>query len=378
MALKRGRICLTLGVIAALWYSPRRLFSCGPFFPSTVFTYTWHPDFPLDRFAHGELGVLQPTYARSYLAVAYRYLSGVDLNPEEQKALQALWQERLEPRWNADGQDWIQRWLDVRNSVPGVSSSPQITIYRFTVTTDGSRYCYLNCPDDAFRTAVSTLGNRIAQFGADSAAVRDWVAAQDQVFANCARGQTIPTPASPGLPALMQADRAYQIAAAHFYIGDYDTATQMFAAIAEDRSSPWRQTAPYLLARALFRQAILRPRQIEEDRVLLAQAAAQARAVLDDNSLSEVHPAAQRLLNRIQLRLQPAERLHSLAETIVQENIGGALKQSLWDYTMLLDTLLGEGDVFDAAQKRAQLAQNFAAQVEIRSKDDLTDWLLIF
>ena len=87
MAMKIARAGLTLCAVAVLLYSPRLLFSCGPFFPSAIFTYTWHPDFPLDRFARGELGVLQPTYARSYLAVAYRYLSGVGLDTEAQQAV---------------------------------------------------------------------------------------------------------------------------------------------------------------------------------------------------------------------------------------------------------------------------------------------------
>ena len=379
MALKRARPLLALCVIAALLSSPRLLFSCGPFFPSTIFTYTWHPDFPLDRFAHGDLGVLQPTYARSYLAVAYRYLSGVGLDVEAQKAVQALWQERLDLRWNADGQDWIQRWRDARKAVPGVSAPPEIDIYRTVTTNEAYSADYLNCPDDAFRTAVSTLEKRIAQFGADSMAVRDWVVAQDQVFANCSQGQTIPTLTPSGLSALIQADRAYQIAAAHFYASDYDTAKRMFADIAKDSSSPWRQVAPYLQARTLFRQAILRPGpRSEEDRVLLAQAETQTEAVLHDSSLSETHPAAQRLLNRIRLRLRPVEQLHYLAEAIVQKNAGETFKQSLWDYTVLLDTLLDEGSAYDAAEKRALLAQNFATLADLRSKDDVTDWILTF
>jgi len=173
MAMKIARAFLALCVIAALLYSPRLLFSCGPFFPSTIFTYTWHPDFPLDRFARGDLGVVQPTYARSYLAVAYRYLSGVGLDAEAQKAVQALWQERLDLRWNADGQDWIQRWRDARNAVPGVSAPPEIDIYRAVTTNEEYSADYLNCPNDAFRTAVGTLEKRIAQFGADSTPVRD-------------------------------------------------------------------------------------------------------------------------------------------------------------------------------------------------------------
>src|SRR5262249_62320226 len=103
-----------------------------------------------------------------------------------------------------------------------------------------------------------------------------------------------------GLSALIQADRAYQIAAAHFYASDYDTAKRMFADIAKDSSSPWRQVAPYLQARTLFRQAILRPGpRSEEDRGLLAQAETQAAAVLHDSSRRENHLAAQRTLNPV-------------------------------------------------------------------------------
>lgn len=380
MAMRIARAGLALCVIAVLLYSPRLLFSCGPFFPSTVFTYTLHPDFPLERFARGELGVLQPTYARSYLAIAYRYLSGVGLNPEEQKAAQALWQERLDRRtiWNSEGPDWIQRWRDARNAVPGVGALPEIEVYRPVADNEGDFGSYLNCPVDAFRTAAGTLEKRIAQFGVDSAIVRDWMMVQDQVFANCAKGQTIPALAQPGLPALMQADRAYQIAAANFYAGNYDTARQMFADIAKDPSSPWKQIAPYLVARTLLRQAILRPSEVEEDKVLLAQAETQAQAVLSDSSLSEIHPAAQRLLNRVRLRLHPAEQLHRLAEAIGQKNVGEALKQSLWDYTFLLDTLLGEANVYGTEEKRQQLSQNFATPAALRNRDDVTDWILIF
>jgi hypothetical protein len=39
---------------------------------------------------------------------------------------------------------------------------------------------------------------------------------------------------------MVQADRAYQIAAAHFYAGDFDVAARMFRDIANDPTSPWR------------------------------------------------------------------------------------------------------------------------------------------
>ena len=39
-----------------------------------------HPDLPLGPFVAGRLGVLQPTYARSHLVVAYAWLSGKGLD----------------------------------------------------------------------------------------------------------------------------------------------------------------------------------------------------------------------------------------------------------------------------------------------------------
>ncbi len=380
MAMKRIYFLLVACLGLALLYSPRPLFSSGPFFPSTVFTYTLHPEFPLERFAQGELGVLQPTYARSYLAVAYRYLSGVGLNPEEQQAMLALWQERLKREWNPEAQGWISQWLNARNSVPGVSAQSEIDNYRRTFSADGTYFLtYLNCPVDAFRSAASTLEKRIAQFGADSAVVRDWVAAQDQVFANCSQGHSIPAPASSDLPPLLQADRAYQVAAAHFYVGNYDAAKEQFAAIARDASSPWRRLAPYLLARTLLRQALLGVGPGDgPNKALLAQAAAQAETLLRDSTLAEMHPAAERLLNHIRARLDPAEQLHRVAQSVVQKNAGASLKQSVWDYTFLLDTFLSDPTVFSREENYRRMAQNFAIHAALRGKDDVTDWILTF
>lgn len=379
MALKKSRIFVALCLVTALLYGPRRLFSCGPFLPSTIFTYTLHPDFPLEPFARGELGVLQPTYARSYLVVAYRYLSGVRLDAEEQKAVQALWQERLNREWNPIAQDWLQHWLDARNAVPGTSPPLETSLYRSVESRPGYFETYFNCPADAFKTAVTTLEARIVQFGADSPTVRDWVTAQDLVFANCSQGQHIPTAVSSDAPVLVRADRAYQIAAANFYAGNYDTAKELFAAIAQDSSSPWRQIASYLIARTLLRQALVGVFSWEvANKATLTQAAAQAESVLRNNTQSDVHAAAQRILNRILLRLRPETHLHSLAEAVAQKNADGMLKQSLWDYTVLLDTLLGQELVYTVEEKHAKSARNFAAFAEIRGKDDLTDWILTF
>jgi len=57
--------------------------ACGPDFSPDVFVHLMHPDHPA-QFAAGKLGILLLTYPRADLTIAYRYLSGGTLSPEEQ------------------------------------------------------------------------------------------------------------------------------------------------------------------------------------------------------------------------------------------------------------------------------------------------------
>lgn len=202
MAMKKI-VCALLAfcLLIVLLYRPGLLFSCGPFSMRAVFTYATHPDLPLEKFVRGELGVLQSSYEWPALYVAYRHLTGMGFNQEEQKAVLALWKTRLGLQGTFPVGESVRDWLDTRNKVPGAPSVPEPSAYRSAYRSVESYYVsYLNCPDAAFRTAASTLTQRIAQFGADSPAVQDWLVAQDQVFANCPGGHTIPTTASPALP----------------------------------------------------------------------------------------------------------------------------------------------------------------------------------
>src|ERR1044072_1207814 len=116
--LKRWQAVFVIVMMAALLYSTRPTLGCGPFAARAVFTYEKHPDLPLARFAAGELGVLEPTYARSYLVVAYRYFTGAGLDKEEQKSALALWDERLQHYWGNDKEeDWVKVWLDASGKV---------------------------------------------------------------------------------------------------------------------------------------------------------------------------------------------------------------------------------------------------------------------
>jgi hypothetical protein len=339
--------------------------ACGPFFTDAIFVFTKHPDFPLERFAKGQLGVLQPSYARSYLVAAYRILIGEDLSDVEVSGLKSLWDERLSFGWESQDEEWIKAWNDVRAKVPGAGTAPEIRAYR-NREKPNEYETYLNCQQDTFVTAAETLNERIKRFGADSADVRDWLKTQDVVFSNCGGGKQIPEPLSADQDALIRADRAYQIAAANFYAAQFDDATKQFDLIARDTSSPWRHLASYLAARSLLRKGSLAAKQ-DEGRPALAAAEARLQSVVNDKSLSRSHHAAGRLLNLVRLRLRPEEKVLELARAIVKRGSASDFKQTVWDYTVLLDKFVGDADE----------AKIDSVPPSVRV-DDLSDWILTF
>ncbi len=337
-------------IISFVWLAAPYSYACGPFFPQAVFTHKPHPDFPLADYAAGNLGVLQPTYARSYLYVAYRYLNGIGFDKNEQKALVAVWDERLNPKWE-EKQQWIKDWLAARNKVPHVQPVSISANYR-----DPNGYqWYANCLEDTFRSAIKTLRLRIDSFGVGSDEVREWLTGQDAVFANCSRSGTIPKSIASTRPAILKADRTYQIAAANFYAGHFDIAEKLFREVAADHASPWNQLAAYLAARTVVRKALLAAPPDNVDTKRLGMAESELEKILTDDRLQAMHPPAKRLLGFVRFRLRPEERLKELTRDLFKKNSGETLKQDLWDYTALLD----------------RQNQRFGP-------DDLTDWILTF
>jgi hypothetical protein len=320
------RILIALLILAV----PLELPGCGPFLPEAVFHLKVDPEAPKD-FAAGKLGILQPTYERLYQVIAYRHLSGAGLNLAEQEAISpgpreaVLATEPPEPR---------NPWLAARNQVPGIKPLDNIDAYR-EIKKEGFYGSYLNCNDDAFRTATATLQRWRGKPGE-----MDWIASQDLVFADCSHGAAIPPPSS--LPQL-RADRAYQIASAKFYSEQYDAARQDFQTIAGDASSPWRNIAPYLATRCLIRAG------------KLDQAAAELQHIAGDPALSRWQASAKGLLNFVRIRQHPAERMHELALALVKPDSQDTIDQDLIDYRALFD-------------------QN----VKPSQDDDLTSWIVSF
>ena len=64
---------------------PVPLVACGPFPPQYGFARAVMPDAP--RYEEGQLGIVQPSFERRYLFVAWRYLNGVPLTGVERKTV---------------------------------------------------------------------------------------------------------------------------------------------------------------------------------------------------------------------------------------------------------------------------------------------------
>jgi hypothetical protein len=355
-----ARTLVTLVLLSGLFNAAA--LACGPFSIDAIFVHSVHPNYPLERFAQGEIGIPQPTYARSYLYVVYRHLSGAGFTESEQKELVALWKERLGYDGGGSSGGSVAEWLEARKQFAGLPEIKSIEVYR-SREKPNDYDSYLNCQDDSFDTAVTTLKARVGKYGAQDPAVRSWVEAQDTVFANCAEGRRIPADLEPTADALLRADRTYQIAAANFYSTNFDEALKGFEAIRADSKSPWSTIAPYLIARTLLRKASLGP---DESRTAtLTQAESQFKKVLADKRLTTLHATTERLLNLVRLRLRPAERRAELAQVLLNKKPNEHLKQDLWDYTILLD------GVVDSTESQKP-------KVPGSETDDLTNWLLTF
>jgi hypothetical protein len=361
VAMRPAWLLAGLLATAGLLMTPTDLSSCGPFFTTAVFSFVRHPESPKERFALGEVGILDPAFPRFYLFIAYRYLSGLPLNPAEQ---QALFREQpsspstgFSNEWGVEITPAVTQWIELRKKAPGLALPAKGGSYR-TESSPTSYVQYLNCGDDAYRTAIATLQARIVKWGGNSAQVKDWIQAQDMVFSDCVEGSSIPPAAPAAADPLLKQDRAYQIAAANFYSGNLNEAEAQFRRVASDQASPWRPISSYLVARALIRKASLKG---EAD--ALAAAETQLKTVLADSSLQSAHPPAQALAGYVEARRDPGQRLRELAQALLTPNQPAAIEQNLTDYRYLFDRL-EEADQTEFAN--------------IAARHELGDWLLSF
>ncbi|HWZ96631.1 MAG TPA: hypothetical protein VN025_02630 [Candidatus Dormibacteraeota bacterium] len=366
--------------------------------PEPFSDFTLHPDVPLEKYAAGRLGILQPTFARSYLVVAYRYFAGSPLTKDEQFGAQAVWTDRIGDNNVTDASADPDReknpytekhilngpeiWLGARKQVtpepaPNVES-----------TKDGPNYTnYINCSDDAMENAARTLSARVKSFGKDSVGVKEWLRAQDTAFINCSGKEkpAIPEPAPASLPATLQFDREYQIAAARMYSDQFDAAEKAFEKIATEEKSPWHEIASYLVARNLVRRATLdipgapanqyRPQQFNND--LLAQAESKIQGFLSDPHQKSMQTPLAALLDRLEFHLHPESQTSALSQRLRAPAPDGRFYYWLSDYTRLLDSR-ADANHSDFYSPGKTEPQSYVTATQERQKDDLTDWILTF
>ncbi len=348
-SLARGLLALSLVGSSLLRGDDLR--ACGGGIEGPVYVNRRNPDLPLDRVFAGHPGYLG-TWSTSYQVLAWRVLTDAPFDTAERTA-------------------FVLRERTIRSEVPAlafdaatpVGADPNVDAYNLEggyAPSDGpwrtARTEVLgaagpaipngwsqheswtpNCLDDAFANAALALRQRVARDGARSDAVRAWIDAQDAVFSNCG-----PTPGrSPialqeSAPPEQRRDRAYQIAAAHFYAGRYDAAERDFAAIAADTASPWASVARYLVLRSITRAA--QRGRATPDPALLARASQLARALLADANGAPVHDMTRRYGSLIDTLRDPSGRLHTLGASLARPGLGALLGRDLHDYVHLYAT----------------------------------------
>jgi hypothetical protein len=327
------------------------LLACGPWFTQLDPVTVTAPAFPA-AYDRGELGVVRPRFARRYLVQAYRVLTGRGPLPPAAKGADSLY----------------DAWIAARDRIlgpPPPGGPPQGMWATASGRSFGKYEVIVNCPEEAFRTAVKTLKAREAQFGGGSRDLVEWTRAQAAVFLNCGDSPlTLPEATSSG-SALVRADRAYQTAAAYFYGGQYEEAARRFGAIAGDAASPWRPYGRYLAARAFIRMATVPEHDQPETDRLLGAAETELNAVLANPAWIDAHGPARRMMHLVSGRLHPIDRLHEVSRALSSP---AATDDDLTDYRLLMDRMLGDTVDYPYAKipDRGALIQD----------DDLTDWIL--
>jgi hypothetical protein len=411
--------------------------ACGPDFFPDVFVRNLQPDHPTE-YAAGKLGVLLPTYPRADLAVAYRYLNGGTLTAEEQRGYQPTpslaeqikesdTEDADEAQAAAKGTQYAEppgpadRWLKVRDryAAPQADLKPVTTDYGVMYSAGfflaGS---YENCQADAFSTAVATLESRGKTWGAHSNLLAEWIKGQDAVFSHCATGSSafsnmrnrpVISPLSPSAapsdaPTLLRQDRAYQIAAAQFYAAQFAPARTSFAAIGQDSTSPWRDIARYLVARALIREAFLEAASGSDDvrasfNLDLMKQAQHELESLRGKHLSGISAhSVQGLLNLVRIRTETQARLREMSSALAGPGTDPYYAQDLEDLTWYLNGKLDSLAIRESAddgdfhvdrakddyrplrfdEKLPGFEKAFHEVGELRATSPLIDWLVTF
>jgi hypothetical protein len=94
--------------------------ACGPVIPVDIFSFRTNPDLSFTSYAAGNLGIILPAFAKSYLVIAYRYLVDKPLAKDEQIAAYKLWRIRIRYPGDYNTSTPMDPWVSARANVPNV------------------------------------------------------------------------------------------------------------------------------------------------------------------------------------------------------------------------------------------------------------------
>ena len=164
----------------------------------TVDQFSWslHPNLPVNDFVKGNLGIIEPSFARIYLVIAYRYLTQNPLNNNEINQSVKLINDRLSATsfysFDITKMNYYKDWLKERALVLKPNKNTNIQAYAYL--TDFNYITICNIQADAFNKATNTLKNLISKYGTKAPCVIDWVKNQDIVFKNDGTSQNTKIP----------------------------------------------------------------------------------------------------------------------------------------------------------------------------------------
>ena len=348
--------------------------ACGPAYTTPIFDYKRAPEDPFLNFAAGKIGIVKPTYRRIVLFAAYRYLNGGAFNADEQQALVDVWNAEFNNREYLDNDvsEAVKKWVETRKSVAKDEENlPPI----YTEREYGGYDFFPNCTKSAFETAAKTLNDRAASYGAENKYVQNWLEAQDKVFTNCSSGQSIPEPAPPDAPEWLKKDREYQIAAAHFYSLNYEAAREIWTRIANDTESVWSETADYLIARTLVREASLIKDQ-QKAKAVYEQAETHLNSLVARGG--EYQNASIKLLNLVKYRTKPEERVQELAQMLSMQMPNENFRQDLIDFNWLMDKFTAQTLAAEETRKEELRKQEEAQNPRVSPTPGIPDSNVIF
>jgi len=369
-------LCVVFFAVGVALLSPPALASGGGEVSAPEFNSPWGPVRPISDLATGSLGVVESSWWRKPLLLAWYRFNG---QPIPAQALDAF--EYRAPSDTISAGHMLL-WLTEAKAVGGVATPENVAADTPSVT--GNQWDrFENCPNAAWEQARRTLAERSRAWGADSPALHDWLKVQHRVFARCPLGptyfrkdlaqgervnllytqkfvlpdMTLPDPPAKA-PALLIKDRAYQRAAALLYEGNYQAAEDAFKKIAQDEKSPWQEWGMYLAFRARLRsiqmtapadnfydpcqtpeclQRRADARRLKEteskrlrDEVARAISAAQsAKKLAEAGRLSDLDAL-------IGARLDPAKRFAELAAVLTNASVDAAeTRRAATDYLLL-------------------------------------------